>query len=53
MLLYLSLIGVGFAACVVIGSVAWYASKRPAGWEGAETPGWVKKLGADKLRTEG
>lgn len=29
---------VGFIAATVIGSIAWYNSKRPVGWEGKERP---------------
>ncbi|MBD1831593.1 hypothetical protein H6F74_10920 [Trichocoleus sp. FACHB-90] len=29
---------VGFIAAVTIGSVAWYNSKRPVGWEDKERP---------------
>jgi hypothetical protein len=29
---------VGFIAAVSIGSIAWYNSKRPAGWENKERP---------------
>ena len=32
---------VGFVAAVVIGSIAWYNSKRPAGWEDKEKPDFV------------
>jgi hypothetical protein len=38
------LIGVGvlgFIAAVTIGSIAWYNSERPAGWEGRERPGFI------------
>ncbi|MEO0348458.1 MAG: hypothetical protein AAF282_00230 [Cyanobacteria bacterium P01_A01_bin.15] len=31
-------VAVGFAAAVTIGSIAWYNSKRPPGWEGKERP---------------
>lgn len=41
--LVLLIIG-GFVAATVIGSIAWYSSKRPAGWESAETPTWVTKM---------
>lgn len=34
----------GFLAAVVGGSLAWYNSKRPAGWEGMERPGFVPKI---------
>lgn len=29
---------VGFIAAVTIGSIAWYNSKRPVGWEDKERP---------------
>ena len=35
---------VGFIAAVVGGSLAWYNSKRPAGWEGAERPGFIPEI---------
>jgi hypothetical protein len=35
---------VGFLAAVIIGSVAWYNSKRPAGWEDAERPDYVPEV---------
>ncbi|MGF1457635.1 MAG: photosystem II assembly protein Psb35 [Leptolyngbyaceae cyanobacterium] len=38
----------GFLVAVVAGSVAWYNSKKPAGWEGAEKPDWVPKVGGEE-----
>lgn len=38
---------VGFIAAVAIGSIAWYNSKRPAGWEDKERPDFVPKVDAD------
>lgn len=38
---------VGFIAAVVIGSIAWYNSKRPPGWEGADRPDIVPKVQSD------
>ncbi|NET53074.1 MAG: hypothetical protein F6K09_31735 [Merismopedia sp. SIO2A8] len=35
---------VGFIAAVGIGSIAWYNSKRPAGWEGKERPDYLPKV---------
>lgn len=35
---------VGFIAAVAIGSIAWYNSKRPAGWEDKERPDVVPKV---------
>lgn len=31
----------GFIAAVSIGSIAWYNSERPAGWEGRERPSFI------------
>ncbi|MEH2271945.1 MAG: hypothetical protein V7K68_26550 [Nostoc sp.] len=42
---------VGFIAAVTIGSIAWYNSKRPAGWESKERPDFVPKI--DKEETPG
>ncbi|MEM6838501.1 MAG: hypothetical protein AAF609_16790 [Cyanobacteria bacterium P01_C01_bin.120] len=36
--------GVGFVAAVVIGSIAWYNSKRPVGWEDKERPDIVPEV---------
>ncbi|KPQ32801.1 MAG: hypothetical protein HLUCCO16_19500 [Phormidium sp. OSCR] len=38
---------VGFIAAVIGGSVAWYNSKRPPGWEDAERPDIVPDLKTD------
>ncbi len=35
---------VGFIAATTIGSIAWYNSKRPAGWEDKERPDIVPKV---------
>ncbi len=35
---------VGFIAAVTIGSIAWYNSKRPVGWEDKERPDVVPKV---------
>lgn len=41
----LGLIGiVGFISAVSLGSIAWYNSKRPAGWEGKERPDIVPEI---------
>ena len=42
---------VGFIAAVTIGSIAWYNSKRPVGWEGKERPDVVPKV--DKKENPG
>ncbi len=36
--------GVGFLAAVVGGSLAWYNSKRPAGWEDVERPSFIPEI---------
>ena len=42
---FLTIVGVvGFIAAVGIGSIAWYNSKRPVGWEGKERPDIVPDL---------
>jgi hypothetical protein len=43
---------VGFIAAVTIGSIAWYNSKRPPGWEAKERPDFVPKIDKDDLITE-
>jgi hypothetical protein len=35
---------VGFVAAVAIGSIAWYNSKRPPGWEDKQRPTIVPKV---------
>ena len=35
---------VGFIAAVTIGSIAWYNSKRPAGWEDTQKPDYLPKV---------
>ncbi|MBD2413922.1 hypothetical protein FACHB389_17415 [Nostoc calcicola FACHB-389] len=35
---------VGFIAAVTIGSLAWYNSKRPVGWEDKERPNIVPEI---------
>jgi len=34
----------GFIAAVSIGSIAWYNSKRPPGWEGKDRPDAVPEV---------
>lgn len=35
---------IGFIAAVTIGSIAWYNSKRPPGWEDRERPKIIPKV---------
>ena len=39
-----SILGLGFIAAVTIGSIAWYNSKRPAGWENKQRPDIVPDI---------
>lgn len=44
---------VGFIAAVSIGSIAWYNSKRPAGWEDAQRPDIIPDVDVqDKTESE-
>ncbi len=38
---------IGFIAAVTIGSIAWYNSKRPAGWENTKRPDYLPDLESD------
>ncbi|MDH6064785.1 photosystem II assembly protein Psb35 [Umezakia ovalisporum] len=42
---------VGFVAAVTIGSIAWYNSKRPAGWESKDRPDFLPEI--EKEETPG
>ncbi len=42
----------GFVAAVTIGSIAWYNSKRPPGWEAKERPNFVPKIDKDDFIAE-
>jgi hypothetical protein len=37
----IAVVAIGFLAATGIGSIAWYNSKRPPGWEGKERPAVV------------
>lgn len=39
---------VGFIAAVGIGSIAWYSSKRPVGWEDAQKPNFIPDVKANE-----
>ena len=43
---------VGFIAAVSIGSIAWYNSKRPAGWENVQRPDFVPDMEDEKESSE-
>ena len=40
----------GFIAAITFGSIAWYNSKRPPGWEQAKKPDVVPDLTPDQKR---
>lgn len=40
----------GFIVAIVAGSIAWYNSKKPTGWEDAEKPNWVPKVDAGETQ---
>lgn len=42
---------VGFIAAATLGSIAWYNSKRPVGWENKDRPDVVPKV--EKEQTPG
>jgi hypothetical protein len=39
---------VGFIAAVTLGSIAWYNSKRPAGWEDQDRPNYIPKIDTEE-----
>lgn len=43
---------IGFIAAVTIGSIAWYNSKRPAGWEEAQRPDFVPEVKTEADQTQ-
>ncbi len=43
---------VGFIAAVAIGSLAWYNSKRPAGWEDKDRPDFIPQVTTSEDETE-
>ncbi|NJL99033.1 MAG: hypothetical protein HC924_09570 [Synechococcaceae cyanobacterium SM2_3_2] len=47
-MLPLIVVGVGFVAAISLGSLAWFNSKRPAGWENSDRPDFVPKIKGDQ-----
>lgn len=39
---------VGFIAAVSIGSIAWYNSKRPPGWENKDKPDFIPTVSSEE-----
>lgn len=48
LLIPLAVLITGFIAAVSIGSIAWYNSKRPPGWEDKDRPGFIPKIDEKK-----
>lgn len=44
------LLVIGFLAAITFGSIAWYNSKRPPGWEAAKKPDIVPDLDSEQKR---
>ncbi len=44
---FLAVYVVGFVAAVGIGSIAWYNSKRPVGWEDKDRPDLIPEVKAE------
>ncbi|MGD1806527.1 photosystem II assembly protein Psb35 [Dapis sp. BLCC M126] len=44
----IAVVVVGFVAAVSIGSIAWYNSKRPPGWEDTERPDYIPQIDQDE-----
>ena len=42
----------GFLLAVIIGSIAWFNAKKPAGWENAEAPDWIPKVGGQESEAD-
>lgn len=45
---FYGVLALGFFAAVSLGSLAFYNSKRPVGWEGKERPGYMPKIDTDE-----
>jgi hypothetical protein len=53
MVWFWGVLAVGFVAAVVLGSLAWYNSEKPAGWDFADTPDWAKQNWAKSSGEQG
>ncbi|TVQ45669.1 MAG: hypothetical protein EA365_07345 [Gloeocapsa sp. DLM2.Bin57] len=51
-LAFIAVYFIGFIAAVTIGSIAWYNSKRPPGWEDKTRPDFVPKVESDEETPE-
>jgi len=48
---FVAVYAIGFIAAVTIGSIAWYNSKRPPGWEASKRPSFIPKTNANEEET--
>jgi hypothetical protein len=44
---FYAVLALGFLAAVTLGSVAFYNSKRPVGWENKDRPSYIPKVGSE------
>ncbi len=49
---YIVVMLTGLVSSVFIGYVAWFNSKRPPGWEDAQRPGYIPKIGGGQEKDE-
>lgn len=45
---FVAVYAIGFIAAVTIGSIAWYNSKRPVGWEDVKKPDYLPEIKTNK-----
>jgi hypothetical protein len=45
---FYGVLALGFFAAVSLGSIAFYNSKRPVGWEGKERPNYMPKIDTEE-----
>lgn len=50
--IYAGVLGVGFIAAVGLGSIAFYNSKRPVGWENKARPNFVPKVNTEDSESD-
>ncbi|MDJ0718596.1 MAG: hypothetical protein QNJ54_30955 [Prochloraceae cyanobacterium] len=49
---FFGILGIGFAIAVIVGSIAWYNSKPPVGWENTEKPNWVPTMDSEEKKSD-
>jgi hypothetical protein len=48
---FYAVLALGFLAAITLGSVAFYNSKRPVGWENKERPTYIPKIDLEDEET--